>query len=372
MVKKGIDISVWNGQIDWVKVKSQIDFAILRAGYGREISQKDKRFEENYKKCKENGIPCGAYWYNYATTVADAKLEAQACLEALKGKNFDYPIWYDIEENATLTKGAVTVSAIAKVFLDTVADAGYKVGIYSFKSAFDSYFTNQIKNHYDVWVANVGSNGEALSSTSYQGHKMWQYSWKGAIDGINGDVDLDYCYEDYEENLQVSPPQTDVKKESKEDTSISQTKQSKVKEEQIDVIYSAYIGSWLNEITNYNDINNMGYAGIKGRSISGIGIKASKGVVRYRVHINGSRWLNWMTDYDLSNWITGVAGIKGRNIDAIQAELIGVEGYQIQYRVANNGKNYLNWITGYGNGSMGYAGIYGKNIERIQMRIVKI
>jgi N-acetylmuramoyl-L-alanine amidase len=84
-------------------------------------------------------------------------------------------------------------------------------------------------------------------------------------------------------------------------------------------------------------------------------------------------WLGWMTRFDRSNWVNGVAGIAGRNIDAIQMELVGVPGYQIEYRVGTyRTKGYLNWIRGYGAGSMGYAGIYGQNIDRIQMRIVKI
>lgn len=364
MVKKGIDVSAWNGKIDWTKVKSQIDFAILRAGYGREVSQKDKRFDENYNECRKNNIPCGVYWYNYATTVADAKLEAQACIEVLKGKSFDYPVWYDIEENATLTKGAVTVSAIAKVFLETVAAAGYKVGVYSFRSAFDAYFTNEIKNHYDIWVANVGANGAPLSSTTYQGHKMWQYSWKGTYDGIIGDVDEDYCYAEYTTDKPVvAPPKEEPKEEPKKEP---------VKEEKIDVIYSSYVGQWLGQIKNCNDTNANGYSGIVGRPISGFSAKSSKGTIRYRVHTTGGKWLGWMITSDLSNWATGIAGIKGRNIDGIQAELVGVKGYQVQYRVSTIGKNYLGWITGYGGGSNGYAGIYGKNIDRIQMRIVKV
>lgn len=87
MMLKGIDVSEHQGKIDWSAVKSSgVDFAIIRAGYGREISQKDKQFENNYAGCKASGIPVGAYWYSYATSAEAAKLEAQVCLEVLKSR----------------------------------------------------------------------------------------------------------------------------------------------------------------------------------------------------------------------------------------------------------------------------------------------
>lgn len=192
---KGIDISQWQGNIDFAKVKSskKVDFAILRAGYGRVATQKDSEFESYYSGCKAAGIPIGAYWYNYATTVEDAKKEAQACLAVLKGKQFEYPIYYDIEEKATLNTGKSNVSAIAKAFCEVLEKAGYFVGIYSMKSALDSYFTDEVKKAYTVWLAHVG-----VSKSSYTGsYDMWQYSWKGSISGISGDVDMDYCYKDF-------------------------------------------------------------------------------------------------------------------------------------------------------------------------------
>lgn len=194
-MKKGIDVSQWQGNVNWTAVKDskKADFAILRAGYGRSTSQKDRQFDSYYNGCKAAGIPVGAYWYNYATTVADAKKEAQACLEVLKGKKFEYPIYYDIEESATLRKGKSTVSAIAKAFCETLEAAGYFVGIYSMKSALEAYLNDDVKKAYTVWLAHVG-----VDKSSYSGaYAMWQYSWKGSVSGIGGDVDLDYCYEDF-------------------------------------------------------------------------------------------------------------------------------------------------------------------------------
>jgi len=84
---KGIDVSVHQGDIDWEKVKSDsVEFAILRAGYGRDVSQKDAQFEKNYVGCKANAIPIGAYWYSYALSAQEAKKEAEACLKSIENK----------------------------------------------------------------------------------------------------------------------------------------------------------------------------------------------------------------------------------------------------------------------------------------------
>ena len=87
---KGIDVSKHDGVIDWKKAKDSglVDFAVIRAGYGRLIEQKDKKFESNYQGCKENNIPCGAYWYSYAHSVAEIQTEARVFLEVIKGKQF--------------------------------------------------------------------------------------------------------------------------------------------------------------------------------------------------------------------------------------------------------------------------------------------
>ena len=95
---RGIDVSKWQGKIDWKKVKDAgAQFAILRAGYGRAISQIDPFFYANYEACKAIGLPVGAYWYSYATDTDDARREAATCLEAIKGKSFEYPVWFDQE-----------------------------------------------------------------------------------------------------------------------------------------------------------------------------------------------------------------------------------------------------------------------------------
>lgn len=187
---KGIDVSKHNGNIDWTKVKAAgIDFAIIRAGYGKVASQKDPKFETNYSAAKKAGIHVGAYWYSYAKSEADAKKEAEVCLEILKGKQFEYPIYYDIEEKGSLA----VANKIARVFCETLEKAGYFVGIYASTSQLLTYFSKEIRDRFNIWVAHW-----KVSKPSYpSAYGMWQYSDSGKVNGISGNVDLDYSYVDF-------------------------------------------------------------------------------------------------------------------------------------------------------------------------------
>ena len=188
---KGIDVSAHQKHIDWSKVKT--DFAILRAGYGRYLTQKDTEFEANYKGAKDNGIPVGAYWYSYAMSEDEARAEADVFLAVLKDKQFDYPVFYDVEESNQLALGKTKVSAIVKAFLEKVEKAGYWVGLYMSASPLTTHVSDDIKKRYTIWVANIG-----VTKPTYSGaYGLWQYSWKGSVNGITGDVDMDYSYQDY-------------------------------------------------------------------------------------------------------------------------------------------------------------------------------
>lgn len=184
----GIDVSEWQGIIDWRSVRT--DFAILRAGYGRLSSQTDKCFRANYEGCGLNGIPCGAYWYSYAESADDARKEAEACLEVIKGRRFEYPIYYDIEEQRTLDLGKTEVSAIIRTFLDTLEQAGYFAGLYMSLDVLNAYTDEEIRRKYAVWVADY-------TTQRPDSYGMWQKSSTGRIDGIKGNVDLDESFEDY-------------------------------------------------------------------------------------------------------------------------------------------------------------------------------
>ena len=193
---KGIDVSYAQGVIDWEKVKASglVDFAILRAGYGKETSQIDDQFSRNYTACKQLGIPVGAYWYSYATTVAEAEQEANVCLQIIQGKQFEYPVAFDIEEARCLPQA----DALSTTFCTALENAGYYTAIYTFKSALESNFSAAVKNRYDIFLSHIG-----VQQTDYAGsYGLWQYSWTGCIPGISGDVDLDYAYKDYPTMIQ--------------------------------------------------------------------------------------------------------------------------------------------------------------------------
>ena len=195
-ILKGIDVSYAQGVIAWEKVKASglVDFAILRTGYGRETTQVDTQFERNYAACKQLGIPVGVYWYSYATTVDEAEQEAKVCLQTIQGKQFEYPVAFDIEEARCLPQA----DALSTTFCTALENAGYYTAIYTFKSALESNFSAAVKNRYDIFLSHIG-----VQQTDYAGsYGLWQYSWTGCIPGISGDVDLDYAYKDYPTMIQ--------------------------------------------------------------------------------------------------------------------------------------------------------------------------
>ena len=186
--KKGIDVSKWQGSINWEKVAKVKSFAIIKAGSGN--GHIDEQFEKNYKNAKSAGVPIGAYWYSYADSGSDGKTEAKHAINALKGKKFEYPIYIDIEEKSIFKKGIA--SSVAKNFCEEMQSKKYYCGIYSSKSYFDSYFDSESKKKYSIWVA------QWSSKCTYKGsYGIWQYSSNGSVDGISGRVDLDEAYEDF-------------------------------------------------------------------------------------------------------------------------------------------------------------------------------
>lgn len=188
----GIDVSTHNGYIDWNKVKAsgQADFAILRCGFGREHPRQiDSRFERNYAECTRLGIPVGVYHYSYALSPEDAEKEAEFCLKLIKGKRLQMPIWYDIEEKTHVQRGCC--DDIAAAFCNMLEVAGCFVGVYTFDSFARTNLTDKTKKRYAMWIARIGSEPK------YSDYGIHQYSWKGKIPGISGDVDMNFCKLNY-------------------------------------------------------------------------------------------------------------------------------------------------------------------------------
>lgn len=184
----GIDVSTWNGKIDWNAVKrSGVKFALLRLGYGSNItSQDDNTFEYNYTHATAAGIPIGAYIYSYAANAAMAKSEAQHCIRVLKGKKLQLPIYIDFEENSL----AGVAYTVAQTWIAEMKKAGYTPGIYTTSH----WFRNYVGEHnVSKWIAYWGNDDGTLCSRP-AGSDIHQYTSKGRINGINGDVDLNYMY----------------------------------------------------------------------------------------------------------------------------------------------------------------------------------
>lgn len=177
----GLDISKHNGTLDFNAIKNAgNDFVIIRCGYGSASSQKDTRFEEYYKQAKAVGLHVGAYLYGYALNTSGALEEAKMCCEWLKGKQFEMPIYYDMEDADGYKKkhgmpSNSTLSAICETFCDYMEKQGYYVGIYASESWLKNQLTKVVsKNKYDLWCANWGTNDGTLQNkkTSYRMHQF--------------------------------------------------------------------------------------------------------------------------------------------------------------------------------------------------------
>ncbi len=197
-MKRGIDVSKWQGNIDWQKVKAAgIEFAILRASYGDGTSRfknngRDEKFEENYKGAKEAGIPVGAYHYCYARNIEEAKKEAEFFLSVIAGKQFEYPVILDLEDANQKNINKVTLTDMAIAFLDTVEKAGYYAMLYSNKYWLETRLDYDRLKRFDIWLAQWGKE------PTWNGNfGIWQYTSDGSVDGIQGKVDMNIAYRDY-------------------------------------------------------------------------------------------------------------------------------------------------------------------------------
>lgn len=188
---KGIDVSKWEGTIDWSLVKSDgVQFAMIRSSYGS--SSTDPMFENYYAAAKANGIAVGVYHYSYATTVDQATKEANFFVTKLKGKQFEYPVCLDIEDPSQEGVDKKTLTSIATTYMNILSQAGYYPMVYTDKYWLTSVLDDTMLTSYDHWLAEWGT------SITYPGKVgIWQYTSTGTVKGINGSVDMDTSYVDY-------------------------------------------------------------------------------------------------------------------------------------------------------------------------------
>lgn len=187
---KGIDVSRHQGAIDWTKVKATgVQFAIIKAGYGKYAYQEDPCFEDNIEGAYNAGIPVGVYWYSYADTVAEARQEAEVCLTVIEPYKdmITLPVFFDQEyEPAILSAGNSIRTQCCVAFIQVIEAAGYKAGLYGSQDWLDNKIDDsQIPETATVWVAQYGNK------CTYKGrYTIWQYTSSGKVDGISGRVDM--------------------------------------------------------------------------------------------------------------------------------------------------------------------------------------
>lgn len=192
---EGVDVSVYQGNIDWNRAKADgIEFAIMRAGYGKYVSQKDKYFDQNMKNAKAAGLPCGVYWFSYALTPEDAIKEADACYEVIKNYKLEYPVSFDMETESQMKLPKETVAQIIEAFCGRMESYGYYTTLYTYASFLNYKVEDRIFDKYDIWVAHYNTSKPAFN----RNYGLWQYSCTGSVWGITGNVDRDYVYLDYE------------------------------------------------------------------------------------------------------------------------------------------------------------------------------
>ena len=207
MAIKGIDVSEFQEEIDWDKVKNDgIEFAILRVGFGMDIkSQDDKYIERNISECERLGIPIGVYLFSYADSITKAGSEAEHTLRLVAGHKLPLGVWYDIEDNDT--SGSIEKSYLTQIinkYCGIIKNAGYDVGIYASLSWLNNKIDSSVQKKYPIWVA------QYYKECQYDGkYLIWQYSSDGKVSGIAGNVDMNYYYGNIEEGSDTDKKSVD-------------------------------------------------------------------------------------------------------------------------------------------------------------------
>ncbi|MDD3428432.1 MAG: glycoside hydrolase family 25 protein [Oscillospiraceae bacterium] len=196
MAYKILDVSKYQPVIDYAACAKDIDGVILRCGltyWGAQSMEADPSFEMHYKGFKAKGVPVGAYYYSAADSVKTAQKEAAFCLSLLKGKQFELPIYYDVENTqrqGTLGKAAIT--AITDTFCSTLEKAGYFAGYYSYTAWLLKKFDTAYLSKYTLWKADYRTKYDTTIPCA-----MHQYTSSGTVAGIDGKVDLSTCTKNF-------------------------------------------------------------------------------------------------------------------------------------------------------------------------------
>lgn len=368
-----IDVSGHDGLIDWDSAKEHIEGVIIRIGYGDDYAyQDDKQAVQNMDECERLGIPYGVYIYSYAMTMQETESEISHTLRMLKGRNPVRGVWFDMEDADEYKKNhgidvyseedRTLLTDICIRFIEEMHSRGYITGVYAnydyYKNVLD---TNRLymTEGFNMWLAHWDVEEPDMDCM------MWQF---GAYRIGDHEFDGNIYYADY------SSPYKDAYIETSAQAG-----------RKVNVIYQAQIDGdyWLPQVINDED-----YAGIRGRNITGITLSTDIGYAVYRVYSNG-RWLAYVDsrNSDISDYYNGYAG-NGYSIEAVEVyyytpdTLLYNEGPHYQaftengykyayYRVSTTGNDYFPYQTDNerNDGQDGYAGIYGRKVDRFQIVI---
>ena len=366
MIKCG-DFSAWNGSdLDFDKMRvAGLTHAILKV-IRRDLNA-DKQFENNWKKCQLAGVHiCGVYNYVYTPNVEAAVTAAKRVLEVLNGRKVK--VWMDIEDTCMQNLGSKLIDII-KAYKHTIEDAGYELGIYTGMAWYGSYIApyadKEILNC-DYWIARyyLGYDEMALDTEPNEDKKPsvvrnlvgWQYTSSGVVDGVDGVCDLSefYGFHNDEDNTEDN---------SEEDSAEDNT------DEHVYATYAAYTDRWWGEVEDREDWAGAG----DNKAITALIIKVSRGSVKYRVHTLNGDWLPYVTGFDYDDFNNGFAGDQKTPIDAVEIIYYTPEGEPwkyAKYMVSPFGLRnfYPEQIDNEAsNGMDGYAGEFGKAIDKFQL-----
>ena len=199
---KGIDVSAWQGKIDWKTVADYgMGFAILRITEAGNVV--DSQFENNLAGCNKYNIPVGVYKYSYAMTIAEIQREARKVVSTLNGRRIQFPVFLDLEHNNQRSLGSESIHKMADAFRESVEAAGYKFAIYCNVDWYENVICSHLKK-YDFWIARYPANDDGWLQERLRPDfgVGWQYSSKAKIPGISGTVDRNVFYKDYSEETE--------------------------------------------------------------------------------------------------------------------------------------------------------------------------
>lgn len=191
---KGIDLSTYQRNVNYLSLKADgIEFAIIRAGFGKNESQKDDMLENHYAGFRYVNIPIGFYHYSYVNSEENALLEAKNCLKFIKDKKCELPVFLDLEEKLIKAFGKEQITNFALIFCREIKKAGFKAGVYANLDWFKNYvdFKKIKEEGFYIWLAQWNNKPDLEITPDF-----WQYTSKGKVHGIEGNVDLDICYLD--------------------------------------------------------------------------------------------------------------------------------------------------------------------------------